>query len=291
MEKNNKKGFVRADGSYDPYYMVQRAKKLKAERITWETHWQEIADYFLPSKNTITVQRSPGDKRNLILLDNTGVISLQLLGGALHGLLTNPDSQWFEYTTGDNEIDVQDDVRLYFEKCGKVTLNVLNNSNFQTEVHEFYLDIGGLGTAAMDVEEDQEDIVRFQTRFIKEVVIDEDAFGRANQFFRIYQVKAKDVVEMFKDKNDKVPKSIEEAVLKDADREYTMYHGVYPRIGKKKAALQFVSQYVLETEKTCEEIRNKGFREQQRAGRRGEKQGGDKQGFSRGIMQFADRKL
>ena len=28
--------------------IIERYKTLKAKRVTWEDHWQDIADYFLP---------------------------------------------------------------------------------------------------------------------------------------------------------------------------------------------------------------------------------------------------
>lgn len=63
---------------------------LSGERGTWETHWQEIADYIIPRRNTITASRTSGDKRTWQLLDNSGVMANELLAGALHSMLTNP---------------------------------------------------------------------------------------------------------------------------------------------------------------------------------------------------------
>ena len=127
----------------------EKMESLKAHRATWENHWQEVANYFLPKRSTITTRREPGQKMAFELLDNIGVQSNETLAGALHGLLTNTDSQWFEYTTGDLVMDNDDEVRLWLQKAGRATHNVLNNSNFHTELHEMYLDLPFLGTGCI----------------------------------------------------------------------------------------------------------------------------------------------
>ena len=44
--------------------IIDKYNILKTQRVTWENHWQEIADYFLPRKSNITIKRTKGDKRH-----------------------------------------------------------------------------------------------------------------------------------------------------------------------------------------------------------------------------------
>jgi len=44
--------------------IIERYKTLKAKRVTWEDHWQDLADYFLPRKSNITMKHTKGDKRH-----------------------------------------------------------------------------------------------------------------------------------------------------------------------------------------------------------------------------------
>ena len=46
---------------------------------------------------------------------------------------------------------------------------VINNSNFQTEIHEYYLNLVGFGNGPLWMEEDVENVVRFASRHVKEV--------------------------------------------------------------------------------------------------------------------------
>ena len=154
-----------------------------------ENHWQEVADYVLPRKNTITTTRAEGEKRTWQLLDNTGMNSNELLAGSLHGMLTNPDLPWFEYTSGDLALDADDEVKAWLQQAARVTHNVLNNSNFQTEVHELYLDLPSIGTACMFIEEDEKFVVRFSTKFIVDYYIEENHLGIVGEIQELWNRK------------------------------------------------------------------------------------------------------
>ena len=41
--------------------LLSRFGKLVTQRSTWESHWQEVADYMMPRKADITKTRSNGD--------------------------------------------------------------------------------------------------------------------------------------------------------------------------------------------------------------------------------------
>ena len=57
--------------------LVDRFQQLRTQRSTWESHWQEIADYMLPRKADITQQRTRGDKRTELIFDGTAIHALE----------------------------------------------------------------------------------------------------------------------------------------------------------------------------------------------------------------------
>jgi len=75
--------------------LLARFHKLKTQRQTWESHWQEVADYMLPRKADVTKQRSKGDKRSELIFDSSPLHAVELLSASLHGMLTNPSVPWF----------------------------------------------------------------------------------------------------------------------------------------------------------------------------------------------------
>lgn len=228
-----------------------KVQKLKSERGTWESHWQELNDYILPRKNTVTVKRTDGEKRTWQLLDNTGMQSNELLAGFLHGVMTNPNLPWFELTTGDLTLDARDDVRGWLQRQARAMHNVLNNSNFQTEVHELYLDLGSIGTAAMYTEEDEERVVRFETKFIADYYIDESPFGYVDQIYCERKWTAEQLVAYFGEKV--LPEKVIKCYKKGDDSLFCLGHAVYPTYlvegteaeGASLNDNEFISQYYL----------------------------------------------
>lgn len=260
----------------------EKVHHLKSERGTWETHWQEIADFIVPRKNTITNQKTPGQKRSVQVVDSTGIQSNELLAGALHGLLTNPNAFWFELTTGDVKLDREDDVRMFLQESTRSIHNVLNNSNFQTEIHELYIDICAFGTSCMYIEEDSRDTVRFSTKFIAEFMVEENSRGQVDQIYREWHWSATKLVQEFG--ITKVSKKVREAYEKGKEDKFCVHHAVYSREmvdPNHRSAFKFISQYTLPD---CDhELKEEGYREFPYVVPRFTKAAGEKYGRSPGM--------
>jgi hypothetical protein len=229
--------------------IIQKMQKLKGERGTWENHWQEVTDYVIPRKNTVLNKKSPGEKRTWQLLDNTGLHANEMLAGFLHGLLTNPDLPWFELSTGDLKLDTEHVVKQWLQDTTRAMHNVLNNSNFQTEIHELYLDLGSIGTACTLMEKDEKDIVRFCTKFIAEYFLEESSKGFADQLYREWQWNAVQLVNEFGPKA--LPKKVMDAYEKNKDEKFTCIHAVYPAVMVDPEVKKpyYISQYGIKEEK------------------------------------------
>jgi len=274
-----------------PMQVIEKLNFLSAERKNWENHWQEIADFIIPRKNDITRRSSPGEKKQQIILDNTAQVGLERLAGALHGLLTNPSVRFFDLTTGDLALDNKDKVRQWLDDTGRRVMNVLNNSNFQTEVHELYLDLGGFGTAAMTIEEDPRMVVRFSSKYIREIYIDENNFGAVDEVFRRFKWNSKQIIQEFSGKSSQViPEPVLKSHQKQDNTHFDIFHAVYPRKldSRNPGKLPWVSQYVLEQTRT--NLRVSGFEEFPYVVTRWSKVTGEKYGRSPGMNALPEAK-
>ncbi len=235
--------------------IIKRFEQLKANRINWEQHWQEIADYVLPRKDDVYSTRIEGEKKGTTkVFDSTGVHANELLASALHGMLTNPSTQWFELTSGDELIDQQDDVRLWLQSSVRQMHRVLNNSNFQTEIHEVYLDLGSFGTACMRMEEDEQDVIRFHSRPIYEAFIDQNNKGQVDTVYRSWVWSTRQIAQEFGE--DQLPDEMR-TELSDHQGRYTdheVIHAVEP-VGERydgpelSKGFKYRSVYVLKEKK------------------------------------------
>ena len=247
--------------------IIKRQKYLKGQRETWESHWQELADYILPRKNTIIRKGTLGEKRGQFLFDNTGMVSAELLAGALHGYLTNPSTMFFELTTGLDEVDDRDTVRQYLQTLTERMHRILNESNFQTEVHELYLDLVTFGTGNMLAEEDEDYVIRFKTNHISDYVACENSRSIIEEVHFEFKWEAKKIIEFFfpdlqeaslQELEASVGRQVARSYLAKDNVEYKIIHSVYRTDLKVTAAKPFISQYILVTNKSI--LKEDGFR-------------------------------
>lgn len=229
-----------------PRQIRERFEKLQSIRQNWEDYWQELAEFFMPRKSTVTVEQTRGNRRNSLLLDNTGLMSNELLSGALHSLLTNPHRIFFELFTGDKDLDDDDDVREWLQDSTLRMHNVLNNSNFQTEISELYSAMGVFGTGSMFIADDPDKVVRFKAQFIRNLFIAENNLGVIDEVHRKFKWNAKNIIQEFGEKG--MHEQVMKAFDKQDQREFQILHAVYPDKIKKTTsakAMPFVSQWVL----------------------------------------------
>ena len=240
--------------------LLKRYDRLKSQRQNWESHWQEVADYMQPRKADVTKTRSKGDKRTELIFDGSPLQSVELLAASLHGMLTNPSTPWFSLRFKQNDMENEDEAKEWLEDATEVMYSAFNKSNFQQEIFELYHDLITFGTAAMFIEEDDEDILKFSTRHINEIFIAENDKGRIDTVFRKFSLSARAVLQKFGD----VSMNIATKAKKDPYEEVEILHAVYPRSDfnpkkQDKQNMPFESVY-LDAE-SGDELSVSGFRE------------------------------
>ena len=205
--------------------LLSRFDRLKTQRQNWESHWQEVADYMQPRKADVTKSRSKGDKRTELIFDGSPLQSVELLSASLHGMLTNPSTPWFSLKFKDQGMEGEDEAKAWLESATEVMYSAFNQSNFQQEIFELYHDLITFGTAAMFIEEDDEDILKFSTRHINEIFIAENDKGRIDTVFRKFRISARAAIQKF----GNVSTHIAVTAKKDPYEEVDILHAVYPR--------------------------------------------------------------
>ncbi len=249
-------------------YIRKRLDKLEADRGTWESHWQEILDYVMPRKAEITFLRSRGEKRTEVLFDSTAITANNLLAASLQGTLTSPSLPWFSLKLRDDDANKVRDIQIWLEDTARRMYAVFNESNFNTEVHEMYLDLCSVGTSAIFVEEANEGFLQgglhFNTLHIAEYFIQENSTGRVDTLYRKYKMTARQAVQEFGE--DNVGTKIKEAVKAKPDTQFNFIHAVEPTADyersvdmKSKTKLPFHSCHVCFEDKMV--VRTGGYNE------------------------------
>lgn len=241
--------------------IIKRFEALEGQRDNWQNHFQELADYMLPRKADIVRKRTRGEKRMEQVFDGTALQAVDLLSASLHGMLTSGATPWFHLALKDQDMGRDDEVEAWLQDTSARMSKAFLRSNFETEIHEMYVDLVVFGTGCMFVEMDQGQL-RFSTRHISEFHIAENQYGLVDTVFRKYKVPARQAVLRFG--YDEVSKFIQTKYDKRPDDEVTLLHAVMPRYDRDptkmdSANMPFASVYICMDSKMP--ISVKGFQE------------------------------
>ena len=221
----------------------------------------------MPRKADVTFVRSRGEKRTEVLYDSTAITANNLLAASLQGTLTSASLPWFHLKLRDTELNQNRDVQLWLEDSAKRMYDTFNETNFNTEVHELYLDLVSIGTGAIFVEEgskgfDKEGI-HFNCLHIAEYFIQENINGKVDTLYRKYKLTARQAIQEFGEEN--VGEKILESVKEKPDKEFNFIHAVEPTedyeraVGKSNTKLPVHSCHVCTEDKMV--VRTGGYNE------------------------------
>ena len=249
-------------------YIKKRLGSMEESRGTWETHWQEILDYVMPRKaDVITLRTTKGEKRTEVLYDSTAITANNLLAASLQGTLTSPSLAWFSIKLRDEQLNQNREVSLWLEDTAKRMYDTFNETNFNTEVHELYLDLCSIGTGAIFVEEGKRgfdtDGIHFNCLHIAEYYIQENINGKVDTLYRKYKLTARQAVQEFGEEN--LGEKVLKAAREKPEKNFTFIHAVEPTadyeraIGKTATKLPFHSCHVCEEDKMV--VRTGGYNE------------------------------
>ena len=202
--------------------------RLMEKRSNWESHWQEVSDYMLPRKAEITKERARGDKRHTLIFDATAIHALELLAASLHGMLTSSANKWFSLRFKENELNGVDEAKEWLEDATSRMYDVIAKSNFQQEIFECYHDLIAFGTACLMIEEDQDDVLNFSARHIKEIYIQENKKGYVDTIYRRFKMPSQAAADKFGVEN--ISKDLLNKARKDPFQDVQLVHVVKPRL-------------------------------------------------------------
>jgi len=201
--------------------------RLMEKRRNFESHWQEVSDYMLPRKAEITKDRARGDKRHAKIFDASAIHALELLAASLHGMLTSSANRWFALRFKETLLNESDQAKEWLEDATDRIYVSFARSNFQQEIFECYHDLIAFGTACLLIEEDEEDVVRFSARHIKELYIQENKKGFVDCIYRRFKMPVEAVIEKFGIKN--VSSETQNTFRKSPFTDIDLCHVVKPR--------------------------------------------------------------
>jgi len=141
---------------------MRRYEILKQDQSTWVNHWREIAELILPRRIRYLYdrKRNRGEKMNQKIINSTGARALRILASGMMSGISSPARPWFRLQTPFTELMDDEDVRNWLHAVEEAMRQVFAKSNIYNTLQMTYRDLGGWGTAAQFVEEDDIDVIR-----------------------------------------------------------------------------------------------------------------------------------
>ena len=108
---------------------------LDQEKDTLKSHWQEIADYMIPRRQSVLTTQTMGSKRTTKVYESTATRSLRIFANGLSGHLSSPAYPWFELTTKDKYLAESVNVKFWLQDTTERLRNAINSSNAGLALH------------------------------------------------------------------------------------------------------------------------------------------------------------
>jgi hypothetical protein len=226
-----------------PRDVKMRFDALHSVRRTVEEHWQLIERYVVPGRGKFFQdERSEHELtwRRRELYDSTAPMAAQSLAASIHGSLTSPSIKWFDLRFRNPLTREKQEAKEWLEDTGERMFKAIQDSNFNLEAAESYMDLVSFGTTVL-VEEPANEFsyegVEFQTALIRQCFFEMNFDRSVRNFYRRLELTASQLVDKF---GDEVPERIRQqhAQAGEVDRKYTVIFCIYQRDDYKDANTQ-----------------------------------------------------
>ena len=271
--------------------VLRRLAGLQAERRTWEGHWKQLAEHFLPRKSRfLSDGTNTGTRSGTRLYDSTGVLAARSLASGMQGGLTSPAMPWFRLGLNDHALESTDRGRAWLHDTQERMAGAFARSNFYEQIHTLYAELAVMGTGCMLVEECPDRGIRFRTLTAGEFYLAANADGVVDTLYLRLALTAGQIAERW----PKAPAWLHEAAGRDDSTRHQVLHAIEPRKTRVQGSARaeerpYTSVFLLENGGTV--LEHGGYYEFPAVCPRWDVTGGDVYGRSPAMDALADCRM
>lgn len=172
--------------------------QLESERSSFISHWRDLGEHIFPRRPRFTTsENNKGDRKNQKIIDATATLAARTLRSGMMSGVTSPARPWFRLAVPSPDLMESGPVKNWLHVVSERMSSVFIKSNLYNVLPTVYGDMGVFATAAMFVEEDIDDVVRFYSFPIGSYTISTDHKGKVNIFNREFRMTVRQVVNRF----------------------------------------------------------------------------------------------
>lgn len=205
--------------------IIKRFGAAKANKQQWETILRDCYRYAMPQRNTIDNYMKGSKKRELVF-DSTAEEALEDFATRMESELVPPNINWMKLESGtDIPPDEEEQVTKYLEQTTDIVFNHINSSNFSSQIHTAFLDLG-ISTGALIVEAGDgiQSSLNFRCVSLSELILEQTQRGTVETVFREFKIPIGDIPYIWEDA--KLSDTMLELLEKDGSKEVDIIEGV-----------------------------------------------------------------
>lgn len=225
--------------------ILERSAEVELDKANFKRTWQDISDNVV-GRRSFSTSSTQGENRMTSIYDTTGLMSGNMLSGALHGLLISPAARWRRVTVDPPELRDIEEVDMWLDYADNRLEYVLTDPKFgfSQAASEALLEVVFFGTLGTYVEDVPGYGPLFTSSPLQEFSVDVSIYGKPERIFRTRQWKARHIIERFKESDDKRANS---ALMKDPEALFSVTQVCHPstEADNPKTSRKFRSVYIL----------------------------------------------
>lgn len=199
--------------------------QLENERASFLSHWRDLGDHILPRRPRFTTsENNRGERKNQKIIDATATMAARTLRSGMMSGVTSPARPWFRLSIPDPQFMESGPVKDWLHTVTERMSAVFIKSNLYNVLPTVYGDMGVFGTAAMMVEEDFDEVMRFYVFPIGSYAIAVNDKLKVDMFYREFRMTARQVVARF-GKRDRSGNIIWDNISNTVRSQYESGHG------------------------------------------------------------------
>lgn len=217
--------------------LLKQFAQLENDRSSFDPHWRDLTDFINPrGSRFLTSEVNRGERRNTKIVDPTATMANRTLSSGMMSGITSPARPWFRLATPDPDMMDYGPVKLWLEIVQRRMNDMFNKSNLYQSLPLLYGSLGTLGTGAMAVLEDDDDIIRTMMFPIGSYWLANSPRGSVDTCFRKFSMTVRQIVMEFG--LDKVSTSVK-SMWESGNYEQwiEVMHSVFPNINRDTAKL------------------------------------------------------
>jgi len=172
---------------------------LKADRKTWDTHFQILGEYVSMIKQNFQGSHAPGEFLVDDIFDATGAFAAHNSASALLGMLWPGTARQAVEITPPDDVEPDTELAEFYERMTDRLIRAMDDpkANLSLSLDEYMLDQMIFGTSGVGVERGDESKLLFKPYGVRELYIDEGKNGRVDAIYLFFEWTVKRAVKEY----------------------------------------------------------------------------------------------